>query len=171
MDYHSMKNQDILGKLVNREVVHLFSYQMEELFTAELINREAFESWEYLDYDGQYAKFQGGDRDDLEEEIDRLEALLASGEIPEGFDRMALEAEIHDLQDLEPDYAMPDEYWVVTKWFAKKLSDAGQMVYDWIGMWIWGRFTTGQAILLDYVIGRIGEDMKILEGQEHEWKA
>lgn len=60
------------------------------------------------------------------------------------------------------------EWWFVTDWFAKKLAEHGEMV---IRGWnsIWGRGCTGQAILLDSVIGKIAEEMGILEGQEHAW--
>lgn len=60
------------------------------------------------------------------------------------------------------------EWWFVTDWFAEKLAEHGEMV---IRGWhnVWGRGCSGQAILLDWVIGKIAEEMEILEGQEHDW--
>lgn len=60
------------------------------------------------------------------------------------------------------------EWWFVTNWFAEKLAAHGEMV---IRGWhnVWGRTCTGQAILLDYVIGKIAEEMGILEGMENDW--
>ena len=63
------------------------------------------------------------------------------------------------------------EHWVVSSWLAEKLEDKGEMiVYDFLGLTIWGRRTSGQAIYMDGVIGEISSDMGILEGQENEWR-
>ena len=34
---------------------------------------------------------------------------------------------------------------------------------------VWGRGCSGQSILLDWVVGKIAEEMGILEGMEHDW--
>jgi hypothetical protein len=61
------------------------------------------------------------------------------------------------------------EWWFVTKWLYKKLkSHSEPVIYSPYG-YLWGRCATGQAILLDGVIGRIAEDMEILEGQQNDW--
>ena len=44
-----------------------------------------------------------------------------------------------------------------------------EQLKDFFGMTVWGRATTGQAILLDGVISEICSDMEILEGQANEW--
>lgn len=44
------------------------------------------------------------------------------------------------------------EYWLVSDWMGRHLKDRGYLVVDWMGLTIWGRQTTGQAILLDGVI-------------------
>lgn len=45
------------------------------------------------------------------------------------------------------------EHYVVTEWLGRKLSDLGQLVdYDFMGLTIWGRRATGQAVYLDYVM-------------------
>lgn len=63
------------------------------------------------------------------------------------------------------------EHWVVSDWLADKLEAHGEMIIkDFLGLTIWGRATTGQAILLDHVISVICENMEILEGQVNEWK-
>lgn len=52
------------------------------------------------------------------------------------------------------------EHWIVSDWLAGKLEAAGEMVsHDIHGLTIWGRCTTGQAILLDAVICGIYNDM------------
>ena len=61
------------------------------------------------------------------------------------------------------------EHWIVTEWLARKLEEHGQITGEFFGLPIWGRCTTGQAILLDYVIGQIAAEEEILEGQKYDW--
>lgn len=61
------------------------------------------------------------------------------------------------------------EWWEVTSWFAEKLAAHGETVIQgWHSYW--GRCCTGQAISMDWIIGKIAEEMGILEGQEHCWE-
>jgi hypothetical protein len=62
------------------------------------------------------------------------------------------------------------EHWIVTPYLADKLEEHGEIVGELFNWKIWGRCTTGQAIYLDGVIGRIASGMEILKGQKHEWK-
>jgi hypothetical protein len=63
------------------------------------------------------------------------------------------------------------EHWIVSDFLADKLENHGHRVLkDFFGMTIWCRPTTGQAILLDYVISAICEEMEILDGQKYSWK-
>lgn len=55
------------------------------------------------------------------------------------------------------------EYWAVSNWLGVKLKDQGEIVIDAYPT-IWGRCTTGQAILLDSVIVKI---VKNLHGDEN----
>ncbi|MFW6855334.1 hypothetical protein ACODYM_29005 [Burkholderia gladioli] len=51
------------------------------------------------------------------------------------------------------------EHWIVSDELAMVLEDKGEMVNrDFLGMCVWGRATTGQAILLDGVIREIVND-------------
>lgn len=70
--------------------------------------------------------------------------------------------------EVEESYNEPYEWWFVTDWFAEKLQEHGEMV---IRGWhnIWGRTCTGQSIILDWVVGKIAEEMEILEGMKHDW--
>ena len=36
--------------------------------------------------------------------------------------------------------------------------------------YVWCRPTSDQSIASDYVMGKIAEDMEILDGQEYSWK-
>ena len=56
------------------------------------------------------------------------------------------------------------EFWIVSPWFGRKLKEYGEIVsFDFIGFTIWGRCSSGQAILLDGVISRICEELEMLE--------
>lgn len=74
---------------------------------------------------------------------------------------------VFDKNNLDEEPAEVLEWWIVSPWLGDKLRDYGEVVLERYGGWIWGRQGTGQAILLDYVIGRICEDLEILDGQPH----
>ena len=52
------------------------------------------------------------------------------------------------------------EHWIVDDWFADKLAAHGELVSkDILGLTIWGRQCSGQAIMLDYVIEAIWTEL------------
>lgn len=52
------------------------------------------------------------------------------------------------------------EHWIVSDWLADKLARHGETVSkDFMGLTIWARTTTGQAIAADEVIQRIANDL------------
>ena len=53
----------------------------------------------------------------------------------------------------EPEEAL--EHWLVSEWLAKRLLEEGEMVIEFLGLTIWGRTTSGQAIYIDSVIETI----------------
>jgi hypothetical protein len=44
------------------------------------------------------------------------------------------------------------EHWLVSEWLGKRLLEEGEMVIEFLGLTIWGRTTSGQAIYIDSVI-------------------
>ena len=50
----------------------------------------------------------------------------------------------------EPEEAL--EHWLVSEWLGKRLQEEGEMVIEFLGLTIWGRTTSGQAIYIDSVI-------------------
>ncbi len=65
-----------------------------------------------------------------------------------------------DLGDYQDDYVEAYEHWIVSDWLADKLIEHGEMVTkDFLGLTIWGRTTSGQAIFLDGVIERIYDSL------------
>ncbi|GEM_PF-5480666 len=72
----------------------------------------------------------------------------------------------HDWQSccegegIEPHEREVFEHWIVSRWFAEKLSEQGEKVdMDFEGLCIWARTTTGQAIYADGVIERITDEL------------
>lgn len=51
------------------------------------------------------------------------------------------------------------EHWIVDSYFAELLRQEGHVVFEFENMTIWGRPTSGQAILLDGVVRRIVSEM------------
>jgi hypothetical protein len=64
-------------------------------------------------------------------------------------------------QEPEPELRQPYEFWIVSDFFAKKLRQNDQLLTNHWGFWIWGRETTGQSILIDYVFQKIWDDYKV----------
>lgn len=56
-----------------------------------------------------------------------------------------------------PDGCEALEHWLVTDWLAEKLRDHGESVADLesLGLTVWARCTSGQAIYADYVLQQI----------------
>ena len=61
--------------------------------------------------------------------------------------------------DVEPDYDEVYEQWIVSDFLGRKLEAQGETVRTVLGLTIWGRCCTGQAIALDYVIQRVAVDL------------
>jgi hypothetical protein len=60
---------------------------------------------------------------------------------------------------IEPHTEEAYEHWIVSDWLADRLAEKGEMVTkDFLGLTIWGRCGTGQAIFLDAVIEAIYVD-------------
>jgi hypothetical protein len=77
--------------------------------------------------------------------------------------------EIGQHFNLDPDYNEIYEHWVIPEgWTARELEDEGQVIFDFGGMRIWGRMTTGQSILLDGVTRRI---VRNLDDDHWIWSA
>jgi hypothetical protein len=59
----------------------------------------------------------------------------------------------------EPELVEALEHWIVEDWFADELKKRGELVGDMLGMTVWGRQTSGQAISLDYVVQDVLKDI------------
>lgn len=170
MNYNSVKNQRIKGRFVDREVIYCVSQLVYEL------SKKAEEFSEY--YDDLLDAYQG---------LPDYEMAAEDNGWEPGRDEFGNAGYAHEDEDIyigsaeelcqefdidAEDYA-PEiyEHWIVSDWLADKLEAQGEKVLrDFFGLTIWCRATTGQAILLDGVIGRVCEELGILEGQTNEWE-
>jgi hypothetical protein len=128
---------------------------------------------------GEALYFEGGNEDAKEtflEEFDRLEEesseLLEKEEISEATHERNLaliEEAKEEFEAIENEPQEIYEWWAISDFLFRKLKEKGDAVVDSGSCYIWGRTTSGQAILLDYVITQICADMGILEGQENSW--
>ena len=66
------------------------------------------------------------------------------------------------FSEKEVKYRQPYEFWIVSDYFASKLKENNQLLTDHWGFWIWGRETTGQSILIDYIFQKIYNDFKTI---------
>lgn len=189
-DCGHLANQEIKRKFVEREVFanvnlmadYILNKSVEDPdapFTLEDIeNYYSYPEWggKVL---GEELYFGGGSEDDKKtflEEFDRLfldsDDLLADGEISEvtyEANEVAItEAKTEFEQAVEePEPAEIFEWWIVSGWLCERLKGRGCTIIK--DQNLWGRQTTGQAILLDYVISQICADIEILEGQRNSW--
>jgi len=194
-NYHSSANQGVLRKLVEREVlcnqnclVTRIIREFHDDFEFEIINEfaghsEAIEELEEIrdemvnniseleeriegiEEDIEEAKSRGerGENDKaIQEKLkEKYESLL------EGYEDELryIESDIEELEAEQEEPAEVLEWWLVTPYFAEKLREKGEAFLSFEGEEWWGRTCSGQAIFLDGVIGEIGRDMEILEGQ------
>ncbi len=94
--------------------------------------------------------------EDLKALRSKVKALITNG---------AEYTEIGQHFNLDPDYNEIYEHWTIPEgWTARELKDEGQVVFDFGGMTIWGRMTTGQCISLDGVVRRIVSNL-----DENHW--
>lgn len=176
-NYNSIKNQEIKQKFVDREIYANVGTMVEFILNCETngapFTLDDIENyWQYPEYShsGTGEHFGGGTSEDLEDEKERINDILADLEENDPDDPKIDQYNdyLEELYRLETEPAEIFEWYIVSGWLAEKLKAKGEcIIYD---LNIWGRRTTGQAILLDAVISRICEDLGILEGMENSWK-
>lgn len=68
--------------------------------------------------------------------------------------------EIGQEFDIEPYQHEVYEHWIVDSWFAARLREKGEIVFDFCDFTIWGRCAMGQSISMDYVIEQIAKEQE-----------
>ena len=155
------RKQEIGSRIVDREIYHTCSCLIGELSKNEEYFDEIMEFSVCYDYEEAAREFidslNGEDLKSCIEEVPDLYSdntkedlldLLEEGEDWQGFCDDSLPYEVEPTEALE--------FWIVSDWLADKLAERGQMTTkDFMGLSIWGRVTSGQAICLDRVIQEI----------------
>ncbi len=106
--------------------------------------------------------------------------ILADGEISEETNRVnqadidnrivELESCLPDIENARGEMQEICEWIHVSNFLHDRLREKGHPVWNDGKVYMWGRTTTGQALLFDDVISEICSDMEIFEGQQNEWK-
>lgn len=181
MDHNSSVNQRIKEKFVGQHVyanvTMMASFILKQSFeTSEApFSEDDIENYfSYPEFHGKQASFDGGSDEDRKQEIQNLQDRLDDLNDEERQDQpdpeiiAELEADIESLEQLDTETAEIFEWWIVSSYLLSRLKDEGECVIDGYPN-LWGRCSTGQAILLDGVISRICEGMGILDGQPNSW--
>jgi hypothetical protein len=114
--------------------------------------------WDDLvDYVHEQGEVEDLDRDNEPDDKEVVKALRVRAR--ELADDQGLEDFCDDFR-LDPEHHEAYEFWIVDRWFAARLKEYGEMVdTDLLGMVIWGRCTTGQAISMDHTVLCIAKDL------------
>lgn len=117
---------------------------------------------------------------ELKGEENFSEMILADGEISEETNKINqadIEERIAELENCLPGIESSSgemqeilEWIHVSNFLYDRLREKGHPVWNDGSIYVWGRTSTGQAILYDDVISGICSDMEIFEGQKNEWK-
>lgn len=186
---NSTTNQQIKQKFIQQHVYANVNETTEYIINKGYEDRDApfnfddvtnfyiYPEWN-KDLQGENLYFEGGTEDDKEEFLN--EFIRLEGESENLFNEGKISEETHErnlsliddakseFEDLETEPQDVFEWWIVSDYLCNKLEQKGCVVIEDHN--IWGRTTTGQAILLDYVITEICAEMQILEGQQNSWK-
>ena len=175
------QNQTIKGKFIAQHVFANVNQMTEYILKKGFEDADApfnlddvINFYSYPEFIGKRANFEGGSYEERKSEIERLEDLKNEVEEDENLTdaqieeiQTEIESDIEDLENLESEAQEVYEWYLVSGYLADKLQEKGNPIIESEN--IWGRCTTGQAILLDYVITEICAEMEILEGQANSW--
>ena len=162
-----------VNDLVNREVLTGVNELMQTLLKSEDI-REGEYSEELISICGteDYSEpviytIKNADDDDIQDYINWVNdpAVTTKQDLLDQINNDDC-IDINDFCNefnIEPYQSETLEYWVVSSWFADQLKDHNENVQEILGLTIWGRTCTGQAILLDWVISKICDDLDMLK--------
>lgn len=113
--------------------------------------------------EGMFWEFDGHHFDDEDEAIEAARNSVIDKIREKVKALITNDSECRDVADyfnIDPETLEVCEHWVVDRYFAKReLEPRGHVVFDFGGMTIWGRQTTGQSISLDGVIRNIVREL------------
>lgn len=189
MEYNSIKNQEIKRKFVEKEVYANISLMVDYILQKSLGDEEAPFGYEEVEnlyvYNievvnieelkksmNDYKKFPETYWEEFTEEQKEL-YLTELKEILELAYESKIENEewiseledlIYEVENAENEIKEVFEWYICSDFLIRRLKEKGEVVIP--SMSIWGRCTTGQAILLDGVISEICEELEILENEK-----
>jgi hypothetical protein len=196
---NSSKNQEIKSKFVGIHVYACVSSMVAELQELNSLDYEkGIDIIEYISYYGYSDEFGEMFESDRDEKIEEIESKIEELEEIKDYYFHKIEmfryrdneyfsifvkkhetaqkfldifqGKIETLEDMEFNQIQEIyEYWIVSDFLAGKLEEQGEIIIENYGLTIWGRQTTGQAILLDSCISQVCYDMEILENQSIQW--
>jgi len=166
IDFNSSENQSIKRDFVSREVycnASTLIYQLEQ---------DGHYQDEIMEFSLKYEiREEDLIRDIKQDYQEECKEYLKDNftEIPEleDLNEEELKELAYGLNINIDDYEEPIEayeHWIVSDWLADKLEAYGELVTkDFLGLTVWGRTCSGQAILLDWVISKICDDLNMLK--------
>ncbi|PKP62214.1 hypothetical protein CVT91_00040 [Candidatus Atribacteria bacterium HGW-Atribacteria-1] len=167
-DYNSEKNQEIKKNFVNREVFCNASSMIYQL------QQDGHYQDEIMEFSLKYELMKEDLIDDIKKDYkEEAKEYLKDREVKlEDLDEEELKELAEELNiniDNYEESVEAYEHWIVSDWLGGKLEDLRELVtLDFLGLTIWGRTCSGQAIFLDWVISKICKDLGLLEESKIE---
>lgn len=162
-DFNSIINQEIKRKFVRREVYGCFTSEVTYILSCDDYANAPFTYDDIENYYTPYCADCGDGQTDFTEDEDEDGNTVF---ICYHCERRYTEEEYGEL---DTQGAEIYEWWAVSEYLAKRLAGYGHCIIEGPLSYYWGRECCGQAILLDHVISKICNDMRILDGQEYSW--
>ena len=156
-----------IKELVETEVIYFISPLIDELLKQEKYSEEFYHLTTSTDWDeaekaiNQNICVVQPDVDNLWGVYDKNNEYYTIEPIHE-HKKEAIKEYFNDLSwDLFSYNCEVCEYWLISEWLANKLEDKGETVEkDFMGLIVWGRTTTGQAIWCDWIIQEIYNELQ-----------
>ena len=136
-----------LREFVDREVYVNQSMLVTELLAKGVVN--------YEDIQNSSPIFKAGKDSDGQTDCEHCGASIMDTEIDE--ETILCENCFDEWKDENPKEIF--EWWIVSNWLLEKLRAESEPILESDFERWWGRTTTGQAILLDYVVEKIYDDV------------
>ncbi len=155
-------NQITIQEFVQREVIYCVSPLIYTLTQENKLSEEYWHLWEAVDWDEAEAAINQNNchlqqEDNLWGVFDQ-DLCYYTVEPEHDTKYEGIRAYFGD--DLYDYRCEVFEHWLVSSWLGKKLKEKGETVEeDFMGLVVWCRCTTGQAIYIDYVIQQIYNEL------------
>jgi len=157
IDYlHNMENSDLYNLL--DEYLLLSDSKLDNKYINKDESIEVIKNDKYMVKDYYNSVIDVLNKNSLlDDDQDALNRELILKDIEES--KYFNHEEFRNEHNVDYDYKEAYEFYVVSDYLARKLQERGEMIsFDIMGFTVWGRCTSGQAILLDSVISEICYD-------------